>query len=385
MLRNLKRCIRKVVGYPEARPYATRGALDFLEAYRPDEPPAYTDDVRKGSVVIVLLYMSPGAGGLKYMVSLGRELARQHGVDVSYCTVGGQDHEHCWQILHGMDPALRREQLLTSISFQPEALMATTWATAFPVVRHPSRRKLYFVQDYEPVLYTSGPEQFFAERTYEMGLEMFTVGPWLAEFVPARHGPVRITPMRYPITDAGEPGLPLSQRKSVSVYFQPDKWHRGTDILVRAARRIGRELERRGLELVLFGSADNPYLKFDFPCRKLGVLTEVELAELFRDTRLGVSFSFTNASQLPFRFAAHGALALDLDLPCVRRNVPASLEPLVRYTAADPASVADAILRCVDENVADDARAGAVRTFCREHAWPACVAELGDRLWSASR
>src|SRR5262245_14414242 len=139
-LKGIKQRARRLLRAEAPEPYNTRRLLDFLDGYRDGQKSAPSSNFRKNALAMALLYITPGAGGLMYMLKLGRELARQRGLDVTYYSIAGQDHEQSWQILKTMDPELRREQFVQKLNFEPEFLMATAWPTAYAVLQHPARR-----------------------------------------------------------------------------------------------------------------------------------------------------------------------------------------------------------------------------------------------------
>jgi hypothetical protein len=58
-----------------------------------------------------------------------------------------------------------------------EICMASSWETAYAVRDFGAcRRKLYFVQDYEPSFYPAGTERVLAENTYRFGFECVCAG-----------------------------------------------------------------------------------------------------------------------------------------------------------------------------------------------------------------
>ena len=69
-----------------------------------------------------------------------------------------------------------------------DAIVATAWPTA-KIVSHDkgSRKKLYYVQDFEPYFYSMGEEHERAESTYKLGLSHITLGRWLTELLRERY------------------------------------------------------------------------------------------------------------------------------------------------------------------------------------------------------
>ncbi len=336
-------------------------------------PPAPGDRCKPRHLVLILEYASKGSGGLADALTLGREVERQFSLKVSYVAIGGQTGEQVWENVRWTNPGVRREQVLDGLDFVPEFLCATAWPTAYWILGKPSRRKLYFVQDYEPWFYRAGVNQYYAARSYELGLEMFTLGPWLARHIEARHGVRGIHGMPFPCTDDPDPGPPLSSRKTVAFYVQPNKEHRGAHLLIEAARRLSRT--GIGLEIEIFGSEENRHLDLDFPCRVHGVLAESDLKDFISRTRIGVCASFTNVSLLTFRFLAAGCLAVDLDFDSVKTNIPPAVLPVIRLCGPHPDEMVETLRRLLSAGVSEVERAAVIQCL-GQYSWSACVASL---------
>ena len=376
-LRRANRCVKRWLGVEN------RGAVEL-----PPPPfhlagetgkPVFSETCERGTFVFLLQHASRGSGGLADILCLGVELAKT-GLKVSYVPVGGGDVAKMTENILWTNDAVRREQVVSSLPFVPEYVCATAWPTAYKALAQPSRRKLYFVQDYEPWFHPAGVSRWYAERTYELGLEMFTLGPWLTHHLRTVHDDVRVTPMPFPAGDSSEVGRTLKERRRIAFYLQPDKEHRGTELVLETASRLSSRMQAKqaNAEIVLFGSPENEYLKPGFPCTVLGVLGEAELTALFRKTRVGFCASFTNVSLVTFRYLSSGCLAVDLDLPNVTKNIPGSAISLIRCCPPDPESAVEAIEHCWDFDPAPGLRERCVRELAEEHSWLACAGAIAS-------
>ncbi|MFH0908129.1 MAG: hypothetical protein V1929_05145 [bacterium] len=341
------------------------------------KPPAYTAATRSRSFLFVLQHVTRGSGGLADILHLGVELESQFGLDVRYMTIGGHTLDHCRSAIRWTNNRVHAEQVVDSYSGAPEYLCATAWPTAYEVLKRPSQRKLYFVQDYEPWFHRAGVHRHFAEQTYMLGFEILTLGPWLRDVLQERHGLTHAVAMPFPASDEADPGPVLADRNVVAFYVQPDKDHRGTELLLEAARRLSGPLRERGMDLVMYGSADNPYLALDFPCTVHGVLDHLEMVNLLRKTRVGVCCSFSNLSLLVMRYLTHGCITCDVQIPANRRNIPDAADPLLMLFKPTPRDLVDAVLRGVDHNIDEETRRKVAISVAREHAWPVSVRSIG--------
>ncbi len=312
-----------------------------------DFDPVCVDGFRPRSIVFVLEFAPKGGGGLADVLHLGMELSGRHGWHVYFLVTGRQDHASVVGNITWANPAIDPACILATLDFVPEFLCATAWPTAYDILKLPSRRKLYFVQDYEPMFYRAGSARWYAEKSYRLGLEMFTLGRWLPEKLKSDQD-VTAMGLPFPATDAYAAGSNPRDRSLVSVYVQPDKEHRGTEMLMTACRMILPEVKRRGCRIVLFGSRQNEWINPGFDCEVRGVLPEPELKALLSSTRLGVSASFTNVSLLPPRFLAHGAQIVEADLPGVVMNLPGGMGGWIRYAPPHPAAFGEVMLAALD-------------------------------------
>jgi len=65
-----------------------------------------------------------------------------------------------------------------------DVAIATSWPTAFSIMKLPAKRRLYLVQGLET---WSGPREK-VEATYRLPLELVTVSPWLSRMMGERYG-----------------------------------------------------------------------------------------------------------------------------------------------------------------------------------------------------
>lgn len=334
----------------------------------------YRADGRPGSLVFVLPRISKGSGGIADILCLGEEIRRLQRYDVAYLLPADQPAEETVPNCLWIRPDVPRASLLERLDFVPDLLCATAWMTVYRALGIPSKRKLYFVQDDEPSFYPAGVEKFYIERTYTFGLPMITLGPWMASRLKGAglQGPIGSIP--FPASDA-VPDFGGGRRHRIMFYMQPDKRQRGSELLLEAARRVARhDAVRSGTyTLTVFGSHVNTYIAFDFPCEAHGVLSAAELKKMMKETRVGVCASFSNISLLPFRFVAHGAVAVDLDLPNVRMNIPERTLRACALAAPSAEALADCVTGLLDAAAAASELEPVAADLCATNSWVTCA------------
>jgi len=204
-----------------------------------------------------------------------------------------------------------------------DALVATSWQTAYPVrAIQNTRKKFYFVQDFEPWFYPMSSEYLLAENTYKFGLYGICAGPWLAKTVREKYGmnadffdlafdPKIYYPREKIVSAKLETSdehnskktmvLETAKKPKIICYARPVTPRRCFELLIQALR----ELYVRGVDfdLSFVGWDLSPYI-IPFEFRNLRILKHEGLAKLYSWGDVGIVFSPTNYSLLPHEMMA---------------------------------------------------------------------------------
>lgn len=342
-------------------------------------PFAHTQEVRPNTLVFVLPIITHGSGGISDIVHVGQALQRTEAIKVYYLLSHQQSLEAGRALLRWVAPDVDTAQVLGRLDFAPEYLCYTTWRTVYESAAVPSRKKLYFVQDDESLFESAGVAQLYARHVFQLGLPIITLGPWLAGHLRDQGCSAPMASMPFPFSD--EVGMLSEQKRDAVVfYIQPDKVHRGSELLIEAARMLSPSLQREypGVGICFFGSRINTHIKFEFPCEVHGVLDRVALAALLRRARVGVCASFTNISLMPFRYIAAGASCVDLDLPNVRGNIPDSALSAFRLALPSAESLSAAVLNALRFSPEVDQVQALARSLYQNNGWPICARVLKE-------
>ncbi len=222
-----------------------------------------------------------------------------------------------------------------------DAVMATAWFTAAPVAEliTPGRR-LYFVQDYEPLFHPAGDLSLAATASYDLGLETLVIGNWLCHKLWADHRvATSVVPfgadlrIYYPTNGA--------RGRQVAAIYQPDKPRRCPE-LVRSALSLVLEA---GVQVVTFGSSQSVDLGPGH--RHLGIIPPVALASVYQQSSAGLCISASNPSRVPFEMMACGLPVVEAHLPNTLYDLPEGGALLAR---PDAPSLARALLMAVDSH-----------------------------------
>jgi O-antigen biosynthesis protein len=336
-------------------------------------------------------FHNPYGGGINTILRFAEHLLRDHGVESRFCV-----YDRTGAVAQGISAKIGRAfaplagaQVTTASSTDGtfshlppcDAAIATTWTSAYPVLRFSrTRAKFFFVQDFEPEFYPAGSASALLEQAARFGLPAIVNTPGLADvyraygneavsFLPAvdgrrfhppaqarRDGPVRIVFYGRPLTPRNAFGLGIAALRTVK-------------------RRHG-----AGVEIVSVGEDWHPgqYGVADL-LTNAGALEDLdELAELYRSCDIGLVFMLTkHPSYQPFEFMASGLATVSNENPhtswFLRHEHNALLAPPL------PSLVAERLDRLVGDRALRErlARAGVAQVSTV--SWE----EQIERVWGA--
>ena len=309
-------------------------------SYRHREPPRDSSTLKTINWVIPNFYGASGGHRTIFRLTRGLEAA---GYEVHFYIFGDthyvSDSEATAAVRSGYFPL--RASVHTGVAqMRPaEVCIASSWETAYAVRDFDAcRRKLYFVQDYEPSFFPAGTEMALAENTYRFGFECICAGPWLAQRMREYGNRAEHFDLAYD-AEAYGPGRDGYRGNRVVFYARPETPRRGTGLGLAALALLKRR--RPEVEVVLFGSDGAPDgVPFGFTPG--GIMSERELAELYREATVGLSVSLTNYSLVPQEMLACGLPVVEMDLPPLRAAYPSESAGLL-LAPPDPERIADAL------------------------------------------
>jgi glycosyltransferase involved in cell wall biosynthesis len=258
-----------------------------------------------------------------------------------------------------------------------EICMASSWETAYPVRDfNACRRKIYFVQDFEPSFFPASTGQTLAQATYGFGFECFCAGPWLAQQMRTYTNHAESFDLAYdPEIYFAEPNS--YQKRRVVFYARHETPRRGTELGLLALALL--KASRPETEIVIFGSNNLRYeLPFEFTAA--GILTEHELAELYRSATVGLSLSLTNYSLIPQEMMACGLPVVEMDLPPLRTAYPMKTAGihLARPTPQEIAGALARVLALTDSEIRKEREAALL--LVKDLSWSRAGKSLIDFL-----
>ncbi|MBO3743301.1 rhamnosyltransferase WsaF family glycosyltransferase [Actinoplanes flavus] len=301
---------------------------------------------------------APGSGGHTTLFRMveGMESAGHRCVLYTHDVYGGELARHA-RVIRDHWPAMKAEVRSVADGLGPlDAYVASGWETAHVLAAHRDlvTRRLYFIQDFEPLFYPMGSHHVLAEDTYRFGFRPIVVGPMLRDLLRDRFG-VDAAVAEFGVdTDVYQLTNP-DRRNGVVFYAKRDYARRGFILGALALREFHRLHPDQ--EIHLFGDAT---VKPPFPHTNHGTMRPAQLAELYNRCAAGIAMSFTNLSLVPDEMLACGVVPVaveneyakaSMDNPAVRwvsptgSSIAEALSDVVSGTAPAPAEVAGTIRR----------------------------------------
>ena len=303
-------------------PSAVREAAEAAYGLAPPTSPAVTaaipsDGSRRLRIDWIVPGLIIGSGGHRNIFRAAYYLERiGHDVGLHFCntvlasdTLRDQLHTH----FYPFEGEVRRHDGIMRYS---DALMATHWSTVglAQEARGLTREVMYFVQDFEPLFEPMGTGYILAENTYRQGLYCITSGPW-CERVLRREFAAEADHFEFPLDRAVYFPRPR-QKDNLNVIFfaRPEMPRRCYDLGIRMLRELHLLMPR--LEIIMFGSKNVDPSSVGFPASFQAVVPTIGgLAQMYSDADLGIAFSTTNPSLVPYEMMACGLPVVDLGRP----------------------------------------------------------------------
>jgi O-antigen biosynthesis protein len=281
---------------------------------------------------------APGSGGHTTLFRMveGMEAAGHRCVLYLHDVFHGELSRHV-RVIRANWPNMRAEVRPVSAGLAPlDAYVASGWETAHALAsfQEVATRRLYFIQDFEPLFYPAGSHHVLAEDTYRFGFRSITVGSMLADMLRDRFG-VAAAVAEFGCDTSIYRLTNPSRRSGVIFYAKRDVARRGFILGLLALREFHRRHPDQPIHV--FG---DPTATFPFPVTNHGTIRPARLAELYNQVAGGITMSFTNLSLVPDEMLACGAV------PVVGENeyAKASMDnPYVRWVRPTPRDLADAL------------------------------------------
>lgn len=217
-----------------------------------------------------------------------------------------------------------------------DVLFATGWETAYPVFNAKSKKKLYFVQDFEPFFFPVGSEYTLANNTYRFGFTGITAGKWLSWKLSNEYG-MEASHFDFATNNKMYARLNDQRRQDVLFYARPVTPRRSFEAGVYSLELFKRMNPKSTIHMVGW---DVSKYKLPFKYVNHGTLKLEELNELYNKCAAGLVLSLTNMSLLPLELLSSGTI------PVVnegQNNRMVSDNPYIHYTEPDIVQIAKSL------------------------------------------
>lgn len=282
-------------------------------------PPIGPDRLRIDWIVPQLLI---GGGGHRNIIRAAHYLQTfGHDVSLQFLSADGEVDELAYLVGRHFYPFEGEVRRYDGRFRRSDVILATHWTTVAPALegRAHTGEVMYFVQDFEPLFYPMGSDHVLAENTYRQGLYCICSGPWCENLLKADYG-LEADHFRFPVNREVYRPRPRTEKDLNLVFFaKPEMPRRCFEIGAMALAFLHRM--RPDVKITLFGSRELRHQTLDFPAAVLEIVPTIQdLADLYANADLGLVFSTTNPSLVPYEMMASGCPVLDLDLPGAETN-----------------------------------------------------------------
>ncbi len=164
------------------------------------------------------------------------------------------------------------------------------------------------------MFYPIGTDYFLSEATYRMGFHHICSGPWCAERIIRQFGGSAVF-FEFPINRAIYNTEYVREKKNLNLLFfaRPEMERRCFGLGVEALRHFHRLCPE--VEIILYGSRRISLPGRYFPHTNMGLIPDLsDLAVLYANADLGLVFSPTNPSLVPYEMMSCGCPVADLRL-----------------------------------------------------------------------
>lgn len=184
------------------------------------------------------------------------------------------------------------------------------------------QKKFYLVQDFEAFFYPMSENHIHAIRTLEdKDFKIICSGPWMANKVLQTTGR-QVSFFEFPVDETTYfPNLSedITNKSGVIFFAKNDTPRRLFNLGISALRKISNI--NPDLEIRLFGGSRDNLKLFKSEFTVLGKLPSIaDLADLYRQSLLGIVFSTTNPSLVPYEMLACGLPVIDVNVPLDNYN-----------------------------------------------------------------
>lgn len=253
-----------------------------------------------------------------------------------------------------------------------DIVFATGWDTAEPVSATNCKNKFYFIQDFEPWFFPMGQEYIGADESYTYGLKGVSIGKWLPVKLKETHN-LDVTSFSFCADTNVYKRLENARKENaVCMIFQPGKPRRCSDLGLKALQIVN--AVRPDIKIYLYGSRKKK-IKYGENIEHLGLLDTKQCNELYNKCKVGLCFSSSNPSRVPFEMMAAGLPVVDIYKENNLYDFPNDGCLLAEPRAE---SIATAIIKIIDDKALQEKMSKSGEAFMKDYPLERGFEEFGE-------
>jgi glycosyltransferase involved in cell wall biosynthesis len=192
---------------------------------------------------------------------------------------------------------------------------ATWWETAYILKKnsHKIKHPFYFVQDFEPSFMPIGDGYLLAEATYTFGFTHICSGQWCFDFLKRKYNAEAYF-FQFPVDNNiyNTKNKRTKKNKNILFFAKPEMPRRCFTLGIEGLNVFSKI--RPDVEIILFGSNAIVEEQIPFKFTYKGILPTLDdLANLYLNADLGIVFSPTNPSLVPYEMLSCGCPIADIN------------------------------------------------------------------------
>lgn len=272
-----------------------------------------------GRVFIVIRRMLPYSGGYTSILRLGTQLALKgyrvfYAVTSYYQTIQKAQRAALTNLKDYKGEFVKLGEIRAANN---DILIATYWKTVYQIKNFPGY-KMYFIQDYEPYFSQYGEEYLLAQKTYELGFHMVSLGQWNKYMIEQLHPGIHadyidfpFEPAEYQYFERDYKAYKDKKEFKLAAFIKEDQ-KRIPNIVMSMLFHLEKEFATHGyrLDVQYFGISPKKKVKNG---TNLGTLDKRQLMELYKTSDFGISASMTNVSLVPYEMLATGLPLIEFE------------------------------------------------------------------------
>ncbi|MFC2025810.1 hypothetical protein ACFLUC_01295 [Chloroflexota bacterium] len=268
-------------------------------------------------------FKHPYYGGIQTLLRFADYFNQTEGIDNRFVILGNMSEDNIREKISKAFPGLSGQPVI-QINYHDQfnelpmadAAIASLWGTAYFLLRfNQTKRKFYFIQDYEPLFYPAGSISAQVDATYQFGYYGITNTPTLQQIYESQYGGIAEYFMPCVDTNVFHPAVShdimSTTPKTLFFYGRPSVPRNGFELGVQAIKILKTKLGNQ-VRVIAAGEKWRPRdYDLDGIIENMGLLNPQKTAELYRTCTAGLVMMFTrHPSYLPFELMASGSLVI---------------------------------------------------------------------------